>query len=479
MQRWKNIRIRKRHRWLLIPLLIIVIGLAIARQYLDIMKGNDLSKDAFRKIRERGYLVALTDRNSMNYFIYRGEPMGFQLALLRSFADYLDVPLKVIVLDDISKLYYYLDMNVGDVLAFNLPLTSEGKRKVNFTETMGETRLVLVQRKAPVKNIYRPARLIRLPSDFESDTVYMQRNIFDKPVLAHFLRKAGRNMVLIEEPHKNSVELLHMVAQGKIDYAICDENLATILKRVFPVLDDEMILTGFYDYGWAVSNSSGSFGRNLNEWIISIKKNNELKQTYLTYFNNPAVPGYFSSDFFSLRGRKISPFDPMIRKLSKIINWDWRLLASLIYEESNFQLNVVSSRNATGLMQLMPQNADKYGMDSTSSPSQQLVAGVKLLKWIDNQVPAEIYDPKERINFILAAYNVGIGRVLTARDKALKYGKDPNKWTGNVGYYLTRRSIKNPTPADTGTDLSAYSSAGRFVENILERYQHYRNNIPE
>jgi membrane-bound lytic murein transglycosylase F len=479
MQRWKNIRIRKRHRWLLIPLLLIVIGLAVIRQFYY-MKDENPAKDAFRKIRERGYLVALTDKNSLDYFIYRGEPMGFQLSLLRSFADYLDVPLKIIATNDISKLYYYLDMNVGDVIACNLPVTGEGKRMVHFSQTLLGTRLVLVQRKSTMSTKTPAGKMIRSPSDFSGDTLYLQRNLFVRPLIARFLNRAGRNLTVIEEREKNAEQLISMVAEGRIDYTICDENVVMMLKRAYPNLDAEYSLSGFHDYSWAVVHSSDSLMRKINEWITKIKKTKELKQTYLTYYDNPGVPMYFRNEFFSVKGKKLSPFDDVIRKLSTNISWDWRLLASLIYEESNFHLGVVSSRNASGLMQLMPETANKFGMDSVSTPSQQLAAGVKFLKWLDSQLSSEIPDPRERINFILAAYNVGLGKVLSARERAVKYGKNPNKWNGNVGYYLTRRSLKDPNPSpDSGNDLSMYAGAGRFVENILERYQHYKNNIPE
>jgi membrane-bound lytic murein transglycosylase F len=102
------------------------------------------------------------------------------------------------------------------------------------------------------------------------------------------------------------------------------------------------------------------------------------------------------------------------------------------------------------------------------------------LKWLNSQLLAEIPNPRERINFILAAYNVGLGKVLSARERAEKYGKNPKKWNGNVGYYLTRRSFKDPKlSSDSVNDLLMYGGAGRFVSEILERYQHYRNNIPE
>ncbi|MCX6244994.1 MAG: transglycosylase SLT domain-containing protein [Bacteroidetes bacterium] len=479
MQRWKNIRIRKRNRWILIPFLIVVLALAAVRYFYE-MKDEDPAKDALLKIKERGYLIALTDRNSLDYFIYRGEPMGFQLSLLRSFADHLGVPLKIVASNDISKLYYYLDMNVGDVIAFNLPVTGEGKQIVHFSETLGETRLVLVQRRPSGSSKTPDTHFIKSPSDFIKDTIHIQRNLFARPLMARFLRRAGKNIVLVEEPDINAVQLITMVADGRINYTICDENLAMIVKRAYPNLTAELIVAGFHDYGWGVIHSSDSLLMKINEWVTGIKKNRQLKQAYLTYFDNPVVPNYFRNDFFSVKGKKISPFDEVIRTLSKNISWDWRLLASLIYEESNFHLGVVSSRNASGLMQLMPETANKFGMDSLSSPSTQIAAGVRFLKWLNEQLPGEITNPRERIHFILASYNVGLGKVLSARERASQYGKDPNRWYGNVGYYLTRRSLKDPNPPPDSTfEFSMNEGAARFVDDIVERYYHYRNNIPE
>src|SRR5512133_2496149 len=115
-----------------------------------------------------------------------------------------------------------------------------------------------------------------------------------------------------------------------------------------------------------------------------------------------------------------------------------------MYEESNFHQGQVSTRNATGLMQMVPETAEKFGLDSTSGPAHQIEAGIKYLKWIDSQLPPEIIDPMERVSFILASYNVGIGRVLALRKKAEQFGKDPNVWHGNVEYYLLKRSRSDP-----------------------------------
>jgi membrane-bound lytic murein transglycosylase F len=58
--------------------------------------------------------------------------------------------------------------------------------------------------------------------------------------------------------------------------------------------------------------------------------------------------------FIPLAQEKISEYDDKIRKYSKLINWDWRLVSSLIYEESRFNPDLVSWAGAYGLMQLMP-----------------------------------------------------------------------------------------------------------------------------
>jgi membrane-bound lytic murein transglycosylase F len=38
-------------------------------------------------IRARGYINALVDNNSVSYFIFRGEPLGFEYELLQQFAE--------------------------------------------------------------------------------------------------------------------------------------------------------------------------------------------------------------------------------------------------------------------------------------------------------------------------------------------------------------------------------------------------------
>ena len=454
-------------RAVIVLLVLLVVVFPATR---NLYRKEEAKKDAFRRIRERGYLIALTDRNTLNYFVYKGQPMGYQMELIESFAQFLGVPVKIIASNNMVQLYRYLDYNAADVLALNLPMTSDGKRLARFSAPVGETRLVLVQRKEKGKDA--------ATADFPQDTVYVRANPFLSPLYLSFWKKSGKRAILKELSDVSQEELIMQVASGRIRFALCQENVAMVYHRNFPNLDISMLAFPLFSYAWGVGLHSDSLRTKIDEWLLQEKNSGDLKQVYLSYFQNNRINSYFRNDYFSVNGTKLSPFDDLIKKQSRIVKWDWRLVASLIYQESNFQAGLTSSRSARGLMQLMPQTAAKFGIDSVSTPARQITGGVKYLKYINDQLPDEISNPAERIYFVLATYNVGLGRVMAAREKAEKYGRDKNRWNGHVDYYLLRRSKKEPVAKqDTIDGLPVDYQTEGFVDEVVGRYYHYRNLV--
>ncbi|MFH1160798.1 MAG: transglycosylase SLT domain-containing protein [bacterium] len=434
---------------------------------------------AIQKIKDRGYLIAAVEPNTLNYFVYRGEAMGFSLDLLYSFSRYLQVPLKVLACSTVSQAYYYLDYHVADIMAYTLPVTRLGRNLSHFSKPLEETPMVLVQRSKVALAKDTSIRFISSLEDFQTGSVVVQQNLFYQPVYDKVRDQGNENLVLIEQSLPQE-ELYRRVSQGVIAYTICPQNLALVLQAVYPNTEISLVLTRSYPIAWAVNHTSDSLLLVLDTWIDSIARKRELRKIYRNYYHNPRVINHFGSDYFSLVNQCISPWDEQIKHYSKLFWWDWRLVASLIYEESNFVQGLTSHRSAYGLMQMIPETAEVYGLDTSSSPSHQIMAGIKYLKWIDRQLPSEIRDPKQRASFILAAYNVGIGRVLALRKKAEKFGKDPNKWQGNVEYYLLRRSQSDPYGyADTLRDFPVDYTMDGYVDGILNRYYHYLNLIPQ
>ena len=98
-------------------------------------------------MKKRGKLIAVTDFNSTNYFIYKGEPMGFHYELLKQFSEYLNLNLEIITENNINKALEMLNNGKTDLLAIDLTINSSRRKEMRFTEPINQTRQVLVQRK--------------------------------------------------------------------------------------------------------------------------------------------------------------------------------------------------------------------------------------------------------------------------------------------------------------------------------------------
>lgn len=101
------------------------------------------------------------------------------------------------------------------------------------------------------------------------------------------------------------------------------------------------------------------------------------------------------------------------------------LVLAVIAQESAFNALAVSHAGAQGLMQLMPgtvTHINQVGAVTVLDPfdaEQNIAGGTWYLQWVRGMVPDERVAEGEGWKMALAGYNGGIGRVLTAIDKAL------------------------------------------------------------
>lgn len=440
-------------------------------------------KSGLNAILERGKLIAVTDLGSTSYFIYRGEPMGYQYELLQSFAMHLGVELEIHVESDPEISIQKLNAGQYDLVAKSLFVTHDRKDKVAFSDPMMETRQVLVQRKPANWRQMRTwesveKELIRSPIDLDGKTIYLQRNTAFYDRLVNLQKEIGIHINVIEVADKDTEDLVAMVARGEIDYTMSNENLAMVSSKYYPDLDVQTPLGLSQNTGWAVRRVNSDLLDTLNAWWADFANSAHASLLFERYFNNPRGLHAGQLEFHSRKGGRISHYDDVIRKHSKLIGWDWRLLAALIYQESRFSHELTSHAGAFGIMQIMPATALELGIDSASTAIEQIAAGVKYLRWLDKQFLTDISDPVERQKFVLAAYNAGIAHVFDARRLALKNNKNPNVWEDNVDYYLRNKS----KPEYYLDDVVQYGycrgeESYNYVTEILNRYGHYRTAI--
>ncbi len=432
-------------------------------------------------IREYGALKVVTEYNSISYFLYRGQPLGFQYEMLQDLANHLDLALEVSVSNDLEMNFIDLSEGRVDLIAMNLTVTSERKEEVAFTEPFLQTRQVLVQRKPEQweKMNWKQveASLIRNQLDLAGKEVYVQAASVYANRLGSLSNEIGGG-IQIREENMESEQLIQRVAMGEIDYTVCDENVGLVNTTYFPQLDVGTAISFPQYVAWAVHPRSDSLKKVIDQWISNYRQTDKYAILYNKYFNNRHSYRSIHSEYYTLGSGKISEYDDAIRKESERIGWDWRLMASVIYQESRFNPEAVSWAGAFGLMQLMPVTAKSYGITTESSPEEHIRAGASFLKWLDERFEDVIPDQAERIKFVLASYNIGLGHIQDARRLAEKYGSDPNIWFGSVDQWLLKKS----DPVYYSDQVVRHGSARgietyNFVRDILYRYEHYKNIV--
>lgn len=435
-------------------------------------------------IRERGYLTALVDNTSISYFIYKGRTMGFEYELLKRLTDQLNVGLKIKLVTGIEQAIDYLNKGEGDILAFPLTITEERKQYLTFTNTHFSTNQVLIQKKPANWRMQPPPvvekKLIRDTVQLIGKEVYvMKGSSFQERMKEISLHLGGRIKVVEDSASAETESLIEKVATGEIKYTVSDQTIAMVNASYYPNLDINTVLSKPQEIAWGIRKNSPLLLAAVNEWLNQTKRKGVFKVIYNKYFNSPrSLLARTTSDYSSLAGSKLSPFDDQLKAGAEQIGWDWRLIASMVYQESNFDPKVESWAGAIGLMQIMPETGEYFGVKNLWDPSQNINVGIRFLKFLDKQWAKTVTDSLERTKFVLASYNVGLSHVTDAQKLTRKYGKDPTKWEDNVEYFLLQKS--NPKYFRDPVVVVGYCRCVgpvKYVKQVMQRYDEYKLRI--
>ena len=444
-----------------------------------IRKGiQDEEQNDLLRIRETGILKVVIDYNSTNYFVYRGRPMGYQYDLVMKLCDDLKVKPEITVSNNMAETFEGLKTGRFDLVAKNLTITRFRRQEVAFTKPLKQTRQVIVQRK--ISKETPDSLYLKTTLELAGKKIHVQQNTTFYRRLVHLSEEIGHPIEIVEDSVNGVEQLIAMVARGEINYTVCDENVALLNQSYYPSLDVSLKISFPQNIAWAVRKGSVEWKEFLDKWIVQFKSTREYRQIYHQYFESPRTAGRFNSGFHSISGGKISIYDPFVKELAAKHGWDWRLISSIMYHESRFDPEAESWGGAFGLMQLMPATAESLGVDSILDPRQNIEGGILLLNWLDEQLSTSISDSTDRVKFVLASYNIGLGHVKDAQRLAKKHGKNSQVWENNVDYYLRNKSsetyFKDPV---VKWGYARGEEAYNFVYRVIGNYEHYRNLIPE
>lgn len=95
---------------------------------------------------------------------------------------------------------------------------------------------------------------------------------------------------------------------------------------------------------------------------------------------------------------------------------DPRLIFAQMSQESSFRKGATSNKGASGLMQLMPATAARFGVKNIYNPKQNIEAGVRYMRWLLDEFSGDV-------KLALAAYNAGEGSVKKYGNKVPPYSE--------------------------------------------------------
>jgi peptidoglycan lytic transglycosylase F len=450
-------------------------------------------------IKKGGTLTVLAPYNATTYFVYRGEPLGYEYELLQSFAKDQGLTLKMVVVTDPKSLFTILNSGEGDIAANRLVPTPENQTDVSFTRALYRTEPVLVQQAEPPAKAGKGTEKMLAPGPADqAPEVDIKARLITKPAqltgkTVTLPEQSPYNRTLVELGDENSGEihvvemgaladeaLAQKVAKGEVEFTVMQKNLADLKEAEFTNLKVRPIISRSHSVAWAVRKNSPELIQALNDWIEKKQNGSLFDKLYQKYFiDRRNYLERIESGFLTSTTGKLCAYDDLLKQHASEINWDWRLLAAQTFQESRFKPDAHSWAGATGLLQLMPATARQYGVKNSLDPADNVQGAVKFLKWLDGFWRERITDDNERLKFVLASYNTGAGHVEDAQRLTEKYGGNPQSWE-DVSYWLLQKSTQEySTDPVVKFGFCRGLEPVNYVSLILERYDRYKQFLKQ
>lgn len=422
-------------------------------------------------ILKRGKIIVLAENSATSYFIYKGKKLGFEYEILKEFAEDLGVAIEVKLVNDLTEMHEKLNAGEGDFIACNYTVTMDRKEDIEFTEPIIQSPQVLIQRVETDPKLIKQHPLLTSQLELARKKIFVWEGSSYYQRLINLQQEIGDTIFIRPtQSHEGVEELIEMVSNGQIDYTVCEKNVADINCRFFDNIDASLKISFDQKIALGLNKKAPILKKKFNEWLNQFKKNELYAFIKKKYFTVPEKEVDENLPTVKIRKGMISPFDSHLQKEASKYNFEWHLLAAIIYQESKFNPNAQGFGGAYGLMQFMPGTGPQYNVYPSSTAEQQITGGMKYINRL-LKIWSKIPDPEQRYKFMLASYNAGPGHVIDAYKLAEKHGLNPKVWDNNVA-----EMVGNLGKREFYTDEVVKSGAFRgqrtvnYVASVMSKY---------
>ena len=443
-----------------------LFGWFIHSQY----KPQEIKKvSLLEKIKKRKTLNVVLLNSPSTYYIDASGEQGFEYDLIKAYAKHLHVDLNVTVAHTIQEAIKLGENPNIDIVSASISKTPLREKKFHFGPSYFEVQEEVICNRDMLNTAKFPKDIEDLKGlkiEVGTDTSYSET--------LQALQNDGFDINVTLTDEYSTEELLSQVALNKIDCTVADSNIYAINLRYLPEITLAFSISGREQLAWVLPAGAKELEDDMYAWLNGYNQSGKMAQLKDAYYSYVLLFDYYSTKMFYKRIKsRLHRYEKYFQSIGKKYTIPWTLLASMAYQESHWNPNAKSFTGVRGLMMLTSKTAKMLGVKNRLDPKESIKGGTKHIKEMMKLVPEEV-EGENRLQFALAAYNVGMGHIYDAQKLAKKLGLNPNIWT-DIKKVLPLLSEKKYYSAlkygyARGSEPVKYVEAIYNYRNILENH---------
>ncbi len=416
---------------------------------------------------QTGELVVLTRLGPTTYYFDAdGAPTGLEYDLVKRFAAAQGWQVKFELAANLEELYTRLERGEAHFAAAGLAVTDRRVMHARFGPVYAEGREWVVCGPT-VGALKRIQDLVGLRIEVLAGSSHLDR--LRELRLKHPLLSWKEVALPGEE------ELLERVANGQLDCTLADELVFQIARNYLPGLRPVFDL-GARRFAWAFPmRGETRLLQAVGPFFQELGSSGELKRLKERYFGH--TTRLQEADILGIlekRTSRLPALKAFFHEGQTVSGIDWRLLAAVAYQESQWDPKAVSPTGVRGIMMLTADTADRLGVKDRLDPRESILGGARYLRLLLDMIPASVAEP-DRTWMALAAYNLGPGHFAAALRLTRQLGLNPDAWIDvkDVLPKLAQRRYASMLGYGyaRGGEARAFAENVRIYYDILSRYE--------
>ena len=368
-----------------------------------------------------GTLVVATRASPGTYFLDpSGSPSGFEYDLVSRFAEANGWKVRFELVSNLDELFRRVEEGSVHIAAAGLSATQARALRFTLGPSYDEVKEQVICRSD--KDVPENAKeLIGKRIEVVAGSSHIDALWWLK------LRHPSLKWSEIETTGEE--DLLERVQTGLSDCTVADSTVFSIARNFYPDIEVALELGKPRQIVWVMpKRTQRGFMEKLDRFFANIKKDDELKQLQDRYFGH--TERLLEADVRGVLERRtslLSKYRRLFYQAEIETGLDWRFLAALAYQESQWDPAATSPTGVRGMMMLTADTADRLDVKNRLDPLESILGGARYVLMLKESLPDRIAEP-DRTWLALAAYNIGQGHLEDARRLTQNLGKNPDVW---------------------------------------------------